>query len=631
MELDALPRNIAAVLKHERILDFSSTKIKELPELRDLYNLEYLDLKDCALPKDIENWTKLEHIKYKGHREESPRGLGRMANLKTLPEYIIGEGTEIGELRDLNLLKGKFQIYNLKNVRGGVEELLSANLMEKRNIRHLGLHRSCRGFGDNDDEEEHEPEEESNYHDEEHVLEGLQPHPNLKSLTIDGFRCAKLPSWMDMNNILLSLPNLTEIQLRNCNRYEQIVGFMQIPHLKKLILCKLPELKEWVESPSSSAAATSSLHNSSSHLFPSLEELFIKLCPKLCRLPTLSFPSLKNFEVKLSNAMVMNSTLPNITSPSVVKINGILDLEYLPRQTLQPALKYLEIWGCPKFRGFHPEEENNISPASNNSAIEESVSLRELHIQCPEEWNSLSVDLERITDLEKIRIGWFSEAPGLFPFSAEQFSSFPSLWTFEIDGCSTLKCLPEQLQYLTMLENIRISNMHSDMVALPEWFGNLSSVKVLEILNCNGLKCLLSENEMLQFTSLWSLRIEGISEAEGIQHLIELRNLEIRGWLKLNSLPQQIQYLTSLTRLKIDNFDELAILPEWLGNLSSLEELEIWECKNLMQFPSKVTMKSLTKLNFLSIKSCPLLEERCCSKTGEEWEKISHIEDISIE
>ncbi|KAI3973205.1 hypothetical protein MKW92_012773 [Papaver armeniacum] len=312
----------------------------------------------------------------------------------------------------------------------------------------------------------------------------------------------------------------------------------------------------------------------------------------------------------------MNSTLPNITSPSVVKINGILDLEYFPRQTLQPALKYLEIWGCPKFRGFHPEEENNISAASNNSAIEESVSLRELHIQCPEEWNSLSVDLERITDLEMIRIGWFSEAPGLFPFSAEQFSSFPSLWIFEIDGCSTLKSLPEQLQDLTMLENLRISNMHSDMVALPEWFGNLSSVKLLEILNCNGLKCLLSENEMLKFTSLWSLKIEGIAEVEGIEHLTGLRNLEIRG---------------CLTRLKIDNFDELAILPEWLGNLSSHEELEIWECKNLMQLPSKITMQSLTKLNFLSIKACPLLEERCCSKTGEEWEKISHIEDISIE
>ncbi|KAI3844959.1 hypothetical protein MKX03_032963 [Papaver bracteatum] len=327
----------------------------------------------------------------------------------------------------------------------------------------------------------------------------------------------------------------------------------------------------------------------------------------------------------------MNSTLPNIKSPYVVKINGILDLEHLPRQTLQPALKYLEVWGCPKFRGFHLAEENNIYAAPNNSSIEESVSLRELHIHCPEEWNSLSVDLECISDLEMIRIGWFSEAPGLFPFSVEQFSSFPSLWVFEIDGCSILKSLPEQLQDLTMLENLRISNMHSDMVALPEWFGNLSSVKVLEILNCNGFKCLLSENEMIQFTSFWSLRIEGISEAEGIQHLIELRNLEIRGWLKMNSLPHQLQQLTSLTRLKIDNFDELKALPEWLGILSSLEELEIWECKNLMQLPSKITMQSLTKLNFLSIKACPLLEERCCSKSGEEWEKISHIEDISIE
>ncbi|XP_026432478.1 putative disease resistance protein RGA1 [Papaver somniferum] len=433
MELDALPRNIGVALKHERILDFSDTMIKELPELRDLNNLEYLDLKDCVLPEDIGNWINLEHVKYRGHREETPRGLGRMAKLRTLPEYIIREGAEIGVLKGLNLLEGTFQIYNLKNVRGGTEEVLSANLMEKRNVRHLGLNWSCRGFGDTDDKEEQEQEEEYNYHSPELVLEGLQPHRNLKSLTIDGFKCAKLPSWMEMTNISASLPNLTEIQLRNCNRNEQIVGFMQIPHLKKLILCKLPELKEWAESLS---AATSSSNNSNSHLFPCLEELFIKLCPKLCRLPTLSFPSLKNFEVKLSNAMVLSSILPNLTSPYVLKMNGILDLEYLPRQTLQPALKYLEIWGCPKFGGFHPAEENNIYAAPNCSVIEESVSLRELHIQCPEEWNSLSVDLERVTDLEMIRIGWFSKAPGLFPFSAEQFSSFPSLWIFEIDGCS---------------------------------------------------------------------------------------------------------------------------------------------------------------------------------------------------
>ncbi|KAI3936475.1 hypothetical protein MKX01_028105 [Papaver californicum] len=546
----------------------------------------------------------------------------------------------VGALTDLRFLN-----LSRTSIKWLPESITSCSNLEKlklHNCNHFeelpsDLGALQRGFGDNDDEEEQEDEEEYNYHTDELVLEGLQPHPNLKSLTIDGFKCEKLPSWMQRNNISVCLPNLMEIQLRNCNRYEQIVGFMQIPHLKKLILCKLPELKEWVES-SLAAAATSSLSSdsSSSYLFPCLEELFIKLCPKLCRLPALSFPSLKNFEVKLSNPMVMSSILPNLTSPYVLKINGILDLEYLPRQTLQPALKYLEIWGCPKFRGFNPaeEENNNISaaPAPNNSPIEESVSLRELHIQCPEEWNSLSVDLERINDLEMIRIGWFSDAPGLFPFSAEQFSSFPSLWIIEIDGCSTLKCLPEQLQHLTMLENIRISNMHSDMGALPEWFRNLSSsVKVLEILNCSGLKCFLSENEMLQFTSLWSLRIEGIAEVEGIQHLIGLRNLDIHGWTKLNSLPHQIQHLTSLTRLKIDNFDELAALPEWLGSLSPLEELEIWECKNLMQFPSKMTMQSLAKLNFLSIKACPLLEERCCSKTGVEWEKISHIEDISIE
>lgn len=629
--LEGLPEDIGN-LKHLTCLDLRCTKIRVLPEScsSGLQNLVNVNLWYCELPKDIKIWTKLEHLDYEGHREETPRGMGQLTFLRTLREYVVrktedtetgGGIEELGGLHFLHGFRGELHIYNLNNLSVQPVGSQGSMLKGKQDIFNLKLHWQSRSHGEDTDEAEHD----------EVTLEGLQPHSNLEHLMIDGYNGVNLPSWMMIGTILLCLPNLVEIHLRNCNGCEKLQGLGQLPHLKTVSLDKMRNLKEWVE-PSFSTS------------FPCLEVLSIKFCKKLTILP-IALPTLQWLKVKFSNALTLKSIGNNtLTFLKSFNINGILELESLPLHILQPKLKFLKIWGCRRFQGFRRNEEeglSSISVAPNNS-FEKSISLWKLKIQCSKEWMSLSKDLSCIKDLRKLKIGWFSDEPDIFPFSIEQQdseSSLKRLGRLEIDGCSSLKCLPQQLQHLSMLTQLVISNMGSEMVALPEWLVKLSSLQSLVIKDCRGLVNLLRQEEgMKHLTVLRYLKIAKISEepdvflseAQGIQHLISFTELEIHGWPKLDSLPLQLQHLKNLSELRIENFDGLVSLPEWLSNLSSLYSLWISSCKNLMHLPSKNTMLSLTTLERLYIFDCPLLEERCSFKTGEEWEKISHIEKVSF-
>jgi hypothetical protein len=104
----------------------------------------------------------------------------------------------------------RLSIYNLEYVRDK-EEAKTANLAGKTGVHKLGFHWSSEREGNNNDED---------------VLEGLQPHPHLKSLEIQNFMGEKFPSWIlardnSMGGLLL-FDHLLEFRLRNCKKCEQI-------------------------------------------------------------------------------------------------------------------------------------------------------------------------------------------------------------------------------------------------------------------------------------------------------------------------------------------------------------------------------------------------------------------------
>ncbi|KAJ6399863.1 hypothetical protein OIU84_015510, partial [Salix udensis] len=94
----------------------------------------------------------------------------------------------VEELGCLNELKGELKIHNLEQVRDK-EEAGKAKLREKRMDR-LVLEWSDEGNSS------------VNY---EGALEGLQPHPDLRSLTIECYGGENFPSWMStlpLNNLM---------------------------------------------------------------------------------------------------------------------------------------------------------------------------------------------------------------------------------------------------------------------------------------------------------------------------------------------------------------------------------------------------------------------------------------------
>ncbi|OVA05164.1 Leucine-rich repeat [Macleaya cordata] len=557
-------------LKHLRYLDLSFTRLTSLPDsVTCIYNLQTLRLRLCSqlkeLPRDLRKLINLRHLVISKCRDgwtQMPSEVGKLSRLQTLKVFIVGKdnGYGIEELKGLNLLRGRLEIHNLENVRDGIDAK-GATLMEKQNICHLKLNWN-------------KSDNRNVIVDDYAVLEGLQPHRNLKSLVIKNFLGLEFPTWMMRASSCL--PNLVSVFLKNCDKCEHLPTFGQLPFLKslsvqkmnavnsigsefygsneeattrvaapyisfpsleELYLDEMPNLEEWLEQLSSSSS------------FPCLKKLFIYDCIKLEITPTL-FPSLKKLDFRESNGMPVRSLVAsNLTSLTSILIISSHDLIFLPQGLLQgnSVLRYLSIDDCSKFEAFLPNQEEVPLQVLSSSSLE-TIEI----INCP--------SLKSVPDLRGLN----------------------ALRYLQIRGCKRLESLPDGLQFLTALEKLKIGAYSEELESLP---------------------------------------FPAIGEGTD-QCLVSLRELRIHGWSQLNSLPDQLQYLTSLQELRLYNFPSLVALPEWFGNLASLHYLDIRWCENLMYLPSQEQMRRLTALRTLRLEGCCLLEDRC---SGEESHKIAHI------
>ena len=163
-----------------------------------------------------------------------------------------------------------------------------AKIVEKNNLRKLRL--SWERYDASRKEEDVD----------EMVLEALEPHPNLESLSIYGFSSRYLPSWMS-NSTMGKIVKIDISDCENCRHFpklgelrnvgveyiiEEDVGNgipvkIQFLALKSLKLIDLPNLKGFSKEQGSREA------------FPNFETLWIQHCPSLI-LPPLS--SLQNLE-----------------------------------------------------------------------------------------------------------------------------------------------------------------------------------------------------------------------------------------------------------------------------------------------------------------------------------------------
>nr|KYP67689.1 Disease resistance protein RGA2 [Cajanus cajan] len=517
--LDALPDSIGKLI-HLRYLNLSHTSVSTLLEsLCNLYNLETLKLFKCTkltkLTTGMHNLVNLRHLDIYGvPLKEMPRGMGKLNHLQQLDFFIVGKNIENGikELGGLSNLHGSLMIRNLENVTSS-DEALEAKIMDKKYIDELSLEWSeC-----NDNS--------SQFQIETDVLYKLQPHQELKSLSISGYQGTRFPDWV--GNCLFHC--MIDLQLNDCKNCCMLPSLGQLPSLKFLRISRLNSVKTidagglllvidlpcWEMWCSFESCA-----------FPLLKNLNISDCPKLRgdlpnHLPALEWleicnceqlvstlpraPVLQTLNIYKSNKVALDVFPPSVeiirvkgspmvesmieaiinvkpTSLRTLTLIGFCDkLKSLPTQmsALLPKLKSLEISKCPEIESF---PEGGMPP--NLSRIEISNCKK---LVSGLAWPSMDMLTDLIINGPCDGIKSFPKE-GLLPLS------LTSLFLFDLSSLETLDC--KGLLHLTSLQSLQIGLCHK----LENMAGErlpLSLIK-LEIISCPLLKklCLMKHRQI---------------------------------------------------------------------------------------------------------------------------------------
>ncbi|MCD7469373.1 hypothetical protein HAX54_008343 [Datura stramonium] len=672
-----LPAKIGKLI-YLRYLDLSNTNIKALPNsICKLYNLQTFRVSNCfllkELPDEMTNMISLRHI-YCDSWSRIPLNMGHLTCLQTLQFFKVGlqKGRGIEELGHLKNLRGNLMINGLELVCNR-EEARTAYLREKPHITKLAyfwFHDKLEGCETID----------------EHVLDGLQPHPNLKTLEVMDYLGTRFPSWFSEE----LLPNLVTLKLSGCKRCKKVpslgqlkflrhlelIGFHELegigskfygvevnnngssnnntniqvfPSLKELVFWNMPSLIEWKE-VQLLATGNDGREGVGVRTFPKLEKLKIWKCPLLKGTPK-QFELLCELKIEgVDSGMPLLSLCSNLTSLVELIVKDVKGLTCLPDEMLRNSISLKHLWvsDCREFREL-PQSLYNLH------------SLKRLKI-------------ERCTN--------FSSFP--VPGGEKYLTSLQSL---ELSNCYGLTSLPsEMLEHCRFLETLRVNNC-KNLVSLPLHVWEMPSLSYLNISRCPKLDSVPSGG-LHRLTGLRKLCIGPFSEMvdfeafqlifNGIQKLLSLRTLLVHGRAQWDSLSYQLMQLCALTHIRIYEFG-IKTLPHSLGNLTSLETLELAWCKRLQHLefldampklrylkirdcpllealsdrlvnlvslqeliccyceklkhlPSRDAMRRLTKLRYLQIKGCPKLEESCSNRSGpnSQWSNISHIPYIVL-
>ncbi|XP_057781443.1 putative disease resistance protein RGA4 [Salvia miltiorrhiza] len=481
-----LPSSIKKLI-HLRDFDISKTSIEVLPDwIGEFFHLQTLRANKYylrKLPSSIKYLINLRHL-YISKDVELPMGIGRLTCLQTLTHFSVGDknGCKIEELGSLINLKGELQIRNLERIREK-EEAGKANLFEKSKILNLGLKWNINREGGTNDED---------------VLEGLQPHSDLRVLKIDGFKGSRFPLWSQKMSVRdapqgswVLLNKLMSLTLWNCDECEEIPSLGQLPNLKSLGLEGLSNVK------CINSSFYGMVNKDTRIVFPALERLELYRMPKLAEWAEIEisdgsevklFPRLQHLRIigcekLMSVPSHVSSCLQHL---SIYKI----DVECLPADWLlsnSETLSYLEISYCRKLREI-----------SNRCGEEESEG-RSFTI------TSLPI-FPRLKDLTLDRVPKLSleTVDGILQGCCH------SLNDLSLMGMESWEWLPESIQHLTALSKLKLDNF--GMEELPEWFANLSSLEHLSLCYCKRLRRLPSMDAMRRLTTLRFLDIKGCPE-----------------------------------------------------------------------------------------------------------------------
>ena len=730
-KLTDLPDSIG-YLKHLRYLDLSNCIfLKWLPKsIGSLSNLQTMILSGCfslvELPADMGKLINLRYLDISDTKvTKMPADIGELTSLHTLSTFMVSQEdwSSIGKLRELRNIRGKLRIEGLENVLG-FRDALEANLKNKLYLDELVLQW-------NHSSTDHDNPRVSSQHGAD-ILDKLQPHTNLKRLSINSFGGTRFPDWLGniswCNIVSLhfysckrcsflpplgQLPSLKVVHIRGMNGVERVggefYGGKPFTSLETLRFEDLPEWKEW------------SCFSSDCGEFPRLREFYIRNCPKLTGNLPRHLPSLIKLEIKgCSHLLVSLPRLPAIRQlkmlkcgnlPSRIPYPGLISTsleslvvsdisrleELLPQglkclgihncetplegmQQSNTQIRYMKIKNCSFSRLLLQNRSRGLSTTLKSLSI---YKCKEVEFLLQEFLKCHHPFLERLS----IEVGTCN-SPSSF-----SFGSFPSLTHLEISHLEGLESLsitsPEadltSLQWMFIrgcpnlvsiqlscsnllasshpLPSLQTLTLHDSPELLFPTAGFPSSLRSLEVHNCNKLSPHQLDWGMQRLSSLTHFRISGGCESlesfpkvrllpsnltslqisrlpnlksldnNGLKHLPCLENLWVDCCPKIQFLLAQeglqVQHLTSLKELRISDCAGLQSLTEFgLQHLNCLKRLCLSGCYKLQCFTEERLPPSLS---FLELRYCPLLKRRYKYREGEDWHYISHVPCIVID
>ncbi|CAL5188438.1 unnamed protein product [Lathyrus oleraceus] len=485
--------------KYLRYLDLSHNNIEKLPScITNLIHLQTLKLSQChilkELPKDIEDLGCLNHLDIEGclHLTHMPSGINKLTSLQTLSLFVASKKQVTGGLRsltDLNNLRGHLEISQLEQVKFSPSKEAAKDefLKNKQHLEFLTLR------WDHEEEEE----EESDVDKHKKSLECLQPHPNLRLLSVVGYNGQTLSNW------LASLQCLVKFTLNDCPNCQSLPPMDQLPHLKVLQLRRLDSLKF--------IAKNNQVAESSRPIFfPSLKELTISDCPNLKSWweneiwendrPT--FSCISKLNIQYCPKLACMPLYPDLDEELVLVESNVRSM----RDTMHHAESAKSETSNSQSQPFSKLKSMVIERIDHSPPerwLKNFISLEELHIRdcfilesLPHGFKYLSslisLSIERCEQLDLGIDKSKTELKGL-----TEWEGLKNLGSLTLRSIPKLESLPWGVEKVKSLKDLRIYDCHA-LTSLPESIGDLTSLEKLVISECRNLDSLPKGMEKIE-------------------------------------------------------------------------------------------------------------------------------------